>query len=241
MAVFSLKQNLSHISTIPVTTLNITFGALPVVGNLLCLAGFIGSGLTSIHDDQGNNYTLSPHSPLVDDTTTNVLAYLIAPANRGQIVTVAWTTPQDFVTLFVAEFSYTSVSVAFDKDAVQTVTNAVGTEMSFPSITPTNINSLLFAYCNPTDFVVTPASGDSAGPWIGLNIDNLSGIGTEYDPDSSAATRVNFTNNVSEGVYRSMVMAFSPVPSTPIPVSTTSGTILKGPHRGSRMTPPYNP
>jgi hypothetical protein len=242
MALFSLVRHASNETNSPETFAAVSFQTPPNPGDLFCLAGYIGAGLISIQDSNGNNYTPSVHSPvpLGPGQGQNILAYLIAPANPHELVTVFWTDPNTFSTLFLAEFSFTCPAVAYDKDAVQQVTPADGTHVSSPTIAPSMRDSLLFAMCNPPIIsVVAPTTGSSAGPWTGLDIDPSTFIGTEYDLDASEPTAVNFTLNSSNGDYVAMAMAFSPVPGTP--VSSGSMGILKGPHRGSRMTPPYNP
>ena len=219
-------------------TVDLPVDATP--GNLLCFAGYIGdqtAGFISLKDEFGVDYTLSTHSPFIDATTTNLMGYkLITSPISSALVT--WTTPQAFITIFLAEFSFTSASVFYDKDATQAAIASSGTSMALPSITPAVANSLLFAFCNPEDIVVAPATGVSAGVWIGLDIHPITGIAAEYSLNATGATPVNFTNSASGGIYRAMSMAFNPSPAVPI---TSAKDTLRGPHRGSRMTPPYNP
>lgn len=122
-------------------TVSTTLAALPKQGNLvLCgieiFDGSVVASITSIKDENNNNYTVTPGSPsALNDANSgqSFQAYLLsAPANAGKTITVVFSVSGSGNTpiLWVSEFSYQGTAV-FDTDAKA---NGTSTNPRLPTI-----------------------------------------------------------------------------------------------------------
>ena len=147
-------QGGSTASASQVTSLTLTLPSNPGVGRDVLVGIEFDSGSSvpvsnvSVHDANGNWYTMSPHSPFLDPrsgkTESLYFFYLLnAPWNAGQTLYVNWTTAIDAVA-WADEFSSSSGAAAFDTDtgAVNVFPDA---SINLPSITPAGSNQLLYA------------------------------------------------------------------------------------------------
>jgi hypothetical protein len=181
-------------------TNTVTWPSTPTPGNLLILAGLAGSRtstpIISIADANSNVYYLTPKSPFnISGVGLIFVAWTVAPANASATVTITYNTANNG-NIFLEEFT-PSGNVLFDLDVIGNVTNT-GTTCNGVSITPSNINELLYGVCSPSNGTITaPGPGATLGVWTGGAGNSVAG-GTcyvEYDLAATGSTACNWTDS----------------------------------------------
>lgn len=194
------------------STCSVTLPQAPALGSLVAVAvvaytGSTGITLGSVRDSNGNSYTISPNSPAsVNESTVGGvwLAYLLsAPANASATITATFSATNAQSAIYADEFAIINGTAEFDKDVAG---NGSGSDVSVPSLTPTNANSLLYA-----------ASAVSASVWgvsvsgsvwtLGAIDNDLSSCNEYYigSPASSVSVDVALSGS---GTWDSIAMAF---------------------------------
>jgi len=211
---FGHVQGTAVSSVVGATTVTLTLGAAPAIGNLVVAVFQIQpTSITGFGIKDGNNnaYKLTPSSPF---TTTNpaitqYFAYLSpAPSNATAAVTATWTGTSSYYNFWLEEFSVPLGQMAvFDNDI--TANNTVGaTAINTPTITPGGIQGeLLYAAVAPSGVVTAPVAGGTAGVWTGAAGGIVGGNMAEYDLSATTAQAVNYTQNAAVS-WNSMGMAF---------------------------------
>src|SRR5271166_1376599 len=201
-------------SVVGATTVTLTLGAAPTLGNLVVAVFQIQPTTVTgfgIKDGNNNVYKLTPSSPF---TTTNpaITQYFVylspAPSNATAAVTATWTTTSTYYNFWLEEFSVPNGQIAiFDNDI--TANNTVGaTAVNTPTVTPSGIQGeLLYAAVAPGGVVTAPIAGGTAGVWTGAAGGIVGGNMAEYDLTATAAQAGNITQNAADS-YNSMGMAF---------------------------------
>ena len=135
-------------------TLSMPLFFTPVAGNVGCLSitFYDGTGvaptITSLQDENGKTYTVTPNSPAPDTAAVagNVfLAYLIVPSGAGQTITATFSKNFVVAVMHYDEFHLASGTIAFDGDAVST-DGASGATVTTPTVPVTSSDALLFAH-----------------------------------------------------------------------------------------------
>jgi RHS repeat-associated protein len=218
-----------------VTSLTLTLPSNPGAGHDVLVAvefdccASVPVSNVSMHDSNGNWYTISPHSPYQspNNTASSYFFYLLnAPSNASQTLYITWTTAIDAVA-WADEFSSSSGAATFDTDIMATDTFAANS-INFPSITPAGSDELLYALVFPGNAITAPTAGANAGPWVGAagGIDGTAtGGAAEYDLSASATTAPNFTDAVTGDSATVPVLAISPASGISTPAPSTCGEL----------------
>lgn len=194
-------QEVSHVDTTGGT--NQIAVSLPVnatAGNVVCIGmqWFDGTGVaptfSSIQDENGKTYTVSPNSPVPDTAaaTGNVfLAYCIVPAGAGKTITATSSKNFTIAAIHAEEFNLSVGSIAFDSDAVSS-DGASGSTITTPTVTVSSSDDLTYAFASSETGVT---SADS--PWTGEGSSDTNGNWAEWILGASSSTAVAFHNNGS--------------------------------------------
>lgn len=240
---FTWVQGKSFQTGSATTTVAVTLGSLPIVGNLICVV-VQADTYVSLKDENNNSYTITPNSPSNANAGPSGIewaAYLIAPANAGQVLTWTGSGTLGSAGIFADEFTFeVGFNAVLDVDAAGTGT--IGTAVNTPSITPAGAGELLYGGAAVESFITAANS-----PWTGASTGLGGAIGTyaEYILSSaSGATALNFTQSGS-GHWDSMAMAFKLVAVftwvqgksslTVVVGATTSATLTSFPTPGNLL------
>lgn len=192
------------------TTLNVVLGSPPTVGNVVCTGLITNVAISSVTcvDSAGKTYTVTPGSPANNGGSEVWLAYLLnAPTGATATITWTWTTLAN-PAAFASEFGVSGGYAFFDKEA-EAATNASGTSIVLPSITPSSQYELLYSAVNPHNGISAPAAGGTLGGWTGSGQDGTTGSAAEYMLSASASpTAVAYTDAMSNDPYSCSAMAF---------------------------------
>lgn len=213
---FSRLQGAHGTQNNAATSLAVTLGAAPIVGNVVCVAllwtdgGNPNAGTVTAVDNNGKAYTRSPNSPASARPISAgdvYLLYLVVPAGAGATITVSWTTPSTaLVDLWVVEFSVSGGTAAFDNDAAGT--GSTGVPINAPTVPVTGSGELLFSAAvsdHQVSSVDAPWTQEAAGTG------NPFSEGVGYLLSASANTPVAMSQNTSSG-WDAMGMSFSFTP-----------------------------
>lgn len=211
---FGHVQGTAVSSVVGATTVTLTLGAAPTIGNLVVAVFQIQpTSITGfgIKDANNNVYTLTPKSPFTTTTPaiSQYFAYLSpAPANATAAITASWTGTSTYYNFWLEEFSVSNGTMAV-LDADFTANNTTGaTAINTPTITPSGIQGeLLYAATAPAGVVTAPTAGATAGVWTGAAGGIVGGNMAEYDLSATAAQAVDFTQNAVQP-WNGMGMAF---------------------------------
>ena len=199
--------------TVSVTLVN------PVAAGDFIVCGLSGAeptntSLTSIKDQAGNSYAVSPHSPTayLSGAGMGWGAYNLAPPAGNTTVTGTLAAASAHATQYILhcdEFSAVGGTATFDKDAVNSNAGP-GTAMNLPSISPSVSGSLLYALGNPRWNITGCGSpwvcgGNGIQPSTGFG---LGGTAAEYIKSASGTIPIGFTQNQS-GTWSAVVMSFT--------------------------------
>lgn len=220
-------------------------GAIPPQDSIVCIAfecyftGASGTVGLNFSDENGNVYTITPSSPAFIHTGDNYfletdLAYLIAPANAGRIITATWTSLSVFgsANLYGDVFSGAPKKISFDADIGGTGDDP--SNITVPSISPSQSGELLYSGCSPYNFISAPDAGNTLGQWTGTAGGIIEGLVAEYDLSGMAGSQpVDYTySGAGGGPWSAMIMAFTlkdPISIIPpMIISTQLGTAQIG-------------
>jgi hypothetical protein len=201
------KQGVAAVgsSTTPAVTIN---GV--TAGSTLSIAVIAEASATTL---TCSGYTITPNSPSTFTTGGGqvFLAYKLNVAGGNTTVSCTLGATQSW-TIWVEEFNPVGGFFSFDIDA-KASTTSTETNITTPSITPTNASSLLFSATADVGSGSAPTAGATQGVWTGSAGGINHGNNSEYDLSATGATAVNYVQSSGAG-HSAMAMSFTFTAST---------------------------
>jgi hypothetical protein len=200
------------------TTCVCTLPATPFVGDLIAVGvnfwdGSATAPTLAIADSNGNNYSMTPNSLPTGVGAADgfpAIFYLIAPSNASATITctASRSISGGEFSIRVDEFSANGATFAFDLDAAATPTS--GTPVTTPSLTPSQVGSLLYGICTP-NFTISSVNS----PWtVAESGQDAAGcIDAFILSSASGSTAMNMTQTSGAAGYAAMMASFKIQPT----------------------------